>query len=644
MLVLLDGASPEVLGTLVRALLPQHPDLDVVADLPDLEDIPNGSTIIYCPHPSQAEWLNMARPLFAERQLKVLLFCSSEVSAALAHRAPDFFNWISHRIECPKGHYLPAVRGLRAAVCHRALGVSWHGGDFAPIFAEALPKRSLTVLSSSISYDSMVEAMHTHRRGWLGWTDVDGPFRLRRVRWAMAEVGRRGRVALLSPTEATPGFWPLRGRPLPIAKSIRYLKNVGVPKPGRLAALLDLEDDALKIAARLVRAKVDIGPLETMLATSADGGRDVAKVALEQGIEPQKRLLPTLRAGCQRGWQRGADEVEMDLRSKRKSERLWSERTDLAINEGDIEIGERWSNKALAFDVDQVEARYCVALALLGRGRLTEAEHALRDVTNLRKGQREQWKSLAELAETLSRMGKSNEALECLSEAISILVAVPTQTSTTSQPKKDDSVEHLTNILRRWPPTVGQENLLPLGQKMAMILMDRGDHAQAEQLLRQLLDVENKIPSKRRHFITSRAMLAWTLYRSKRYAEATKHAKRALADTESHFGREHPYVAICLYAASKLLEHTQPKDAESHLRRALALRERLFGKSDPSYTDTLYALGVVLSKIGRFEEAERTLVKVKQLRERALGDTHTDVAATSRALALLDQLRGTTKI
>ncbi|MFO0607137.1 MAG: hypothetical protein U0324_28505 [Polyangiales bacterium] len=81
----------------------------------EIEEAPRGATVVYEPLPSHARELNAARPLFSDRALKVVLWCSAETSAALARGAPDFFDWISHRVECPGGAPTFLLEGLRLA-------------------------------------------------------------------------------------------------------------------------------------------------------------------------------------------------------------------------------------------------------------------------------------------------------------------------------------------------------------------------------------------------------------------------------------------------------------------------------------------------------------------------------------------------
>jgi tetratricopeptide (TPR) repeat protein len=104
-----------MLGQLVRALLPRYPDLQVPARLSHISALPQGSTLVLVPRAEDADQLNLGRPIFAYRELRAILFCDSETTVVLAKQAPDFFDWISHRVECPSSvlPYVPVY--VRAA-------------------------------------------------------------------------------------------------------------------------------------------------------------------------------------------------------------------------------------------------------------------------------------------------------------------------------------------------------------------------------------------------------------------------------------------------------------------------------------------------------------------------------------------------
>src|SRR5580700_8628044 len=90
-LIHVDRAVPERLGDVVRALVGEYPEMDVHPDLGAVETVPEGSVMVLILRAAQAEALNLGRPIFARRRLKVVLWCDRETTLALIDRAPDFF-------------------------------------------------------------------------------------------------------------------------------------------------------------------------------------------------------------------------------------------------------------------------------------------------------------------------------------------------------------------------------------------------------------------------------------------------------------------------------------------------------------------------------------------------------------------------
>ncbi len=109
LLILVDNAEPDRLRELLVALLPEHPDLVVETDVQAVYTVPEGSVLVLVlvPHIRHAEWLNQQRPVFARRELKVILWCDRMTTEMLRTQAVDFFDWISHVHECPPGYASP---------------------------------------------------------------------------------------------------------------------------------------------------------------------------------------------------------------------------------------------------------------------------------------------------------------------------------------------------------------------------------------------------------------------------------------------------------------------------------------------------------------------------------------------------------
>jgi len=374
-LVLVDQAHPERLGELVRSLLPAHPGLEVHTDAVRPARVEKGSVIVLVPDPEQATWLNLERPIFANRALRVILFSSAETSSQLARRAPDFFSWISHRIECPEGPPLPAVRGIRAALRTRARGIAWTGGDFEAAFHAALPGRALMRASAAMPYEQMVEAARPAGTSWVAWSDVDGPFRLRRVRWATAEAGRRGRTVLLEPAVETSGFLRVDGHLLDLKEACAELEKAGAKHAGRLAALLDLEPEAVKIVSALLHAGTEEESIEAAARAAVDPGGAIKQLAVDSGLGAGA----TRRKAASEGF----DPLEALLLNRGIDARRWVTAANAATTEDDAEVAALWARRGVLLGGEDREALHIAGQALELHGAYAEAEPLLRRAIDL---------------------------------------------------------------------------------------------------------------------------------------------------------------------------------------------------------------------------------------------------------------------
>ena len=101
-LVLVNQARDEALREVFVALLPEHPDLKIFLGVAQLITATRGDIAVFIPEPSDATWLNIHRPFFAEQKLRILLWTTEDLTLLLRREATDFFDWISHLIDCPQ--------------------------------------------------------------------------------------------------------------------------------------------------------------------------------------------------------------------------------------------------------------------------------------------------------------------------------------------------------------------------------------------------------------------------------------------------------------------------------------------------------------------------------------------------------------
>lgn len=265
--------------------------------------IPEGSALVLLPKASDAPFLNLERPLFVRRALKVVLFCDHETTIELAERAPDFFDWISQHQECPPGPAAHAVHGLRAADAADE-PILWTGTDVARLasaFEAAFPLQTLRWITPTLPYEELVRDILSAGNTWIACRPRAASH-LRRFRWATAEAGRRSRVIVVTDVLPCPGYWPVHDRLTPFAEARDVLLHAGASRAGLLAALTGLEPEAVELARDHLRRKEDQDSLITLLQYATDPGAALARLACKIVGTPVDELVerraapPILRA------------------------------------------------------------------------------------------------------------------------------------------------------------------------------------------------------------------------------------------------------------------------------------------------------------------------------------------------------------
>ena len=225
-MVLLDHADDAHLRELFLAVREAHPAADVVLTPEALFDAAPGSVVVYLPLAEHADALNAGRPLVAERELRVLLWCDAETTSALATKAPDFYDWISHVVECPDKPAPWVVATFRCAMEYPDVpGVVWMGEGSPEAGIEAAGGKLTKRISIEATPEEMVGAAAGDQEGWLWFEGVNAQTMIE-VRWACAEARRIGRVVVsgggLWEGEATEGWWCLEPAPYNIRTAVNY--------------------------------------------------------------------------------------------------------------------------------------------------------------------------------------------------------------------------------------------------------------------------------------------------------------------------------------------------------------------------------------------------------------------------------------
>lgn len=246
------------------------------------------------PSAEHADWLNINRPIFAARALRVVLWCDAETSKALARQATDFFDWISHRVECPPGVPAFAVAGLRSALLARAPGVVWTGERLEEVFRVAFPKRRLRWLSAKASWGSLQMSIGQHGRDWLAFVDLESEHRINLIQFLCVAKGVRGRVVLVNPDTQVLGCQLIHDRLIDLAETRAQFFSAGVKYPGRLAALLGLEPEAVDLARMLLERGVAEQDIVSAAREGGDPGTALARIAAERGMNELLEHVVTL--------------------------------------------------------------------------------------------------------------------------------------------------------------------------------------------------------------------------------------------------------------------------------------------------------------------------------------------------------------
>jgi tetratricopeptide (TPR) repeat protein len=654
-LVLVEG-GPERLGDLVRHLVGSHADLAVLTRAPELAELAPGSTAVLWLREQDFDWLNGARPVVQGQ--RVVLFGSAAVATALSQRAFDFYDWISHRLEAPAGPPAFAVRALQRAACARPAAIAWKGGDLEAAFAAAFPGRHLAQASAVEPYPGLVEALKPRPKTWVAVTGGMRPFDLRRVVWAAAEVGRCGRTILVEPRMGLTDLPSAHARPMSVEEATERLAASGVAQPARTAALLDLEPEAIALAAELAKAGAAKEDLEARTQSELDkAGR---------GRRPR--------------WPRLAS---------------WPQRVERATAVGDLEVAERWATAWREEARDSTRATAALARVLALQGRSKEAEALLAELearATTEPDDATRFEILRARGHSRLGEGSAETAARDLKQAIALakVLGLPARTLSELHAARvvalldGRKIQEAENALHTWQsearftPDAASSNPQVL-RGCAAVLLAKGQFQEAaelaEQGLRALKKDEDDLVGERlaetlvhawielgrfadaeraagaalrvvelRHRLTTSGLLyehARALAGLGRFAEAEPAFRRVLADLppETKAATVSRELARCLIAlgrageaedlvdqalaltrgasGDKAVEHAWSLHEKARLRglagddessatlfrEALQQQERLFGRDEPSLALTLTEYAEVLTDLQRPREA-----------------------------------------
>ncbi len=666
-LVVVHEAVESCLGVLVRALLPSWPELAVLTDPAAVAQLPADGLCILRPHADASGWLAPVQAQIEQRGLRLVLWLTQEVAQALDSSDVAAIEAVASA-QCPDYPVPHGVQGLLAG--SHGPGVEWLGGPLQPTFEDAHPDQPVRQLEATLDYASLVRACEQAGDDWISFEDVDGQFTLRRIRWAMAECGRRGRTVLIEPEVCSPGWWPVHAQLVPLEQALDRLAEADAQQPGRLAALAGLEPEAIDLVEVLLATDVDEADIHEALLPADDPGAALARLGRSRGLFTADDVVNRLVAPpIQRAF--GADEeiralrverfdklgeqvldnqdipmdllgswatntglaipvqtldwstgqatawlVEAALRHGPDSAEAWRAIAAAAIRLGDAHVGARWADRALEFtevdDITRSRALYTRARADYRLGSHDAAELGLRSCLELQEAilgpdHIEVARTLHAIGQALNRLQRYAQALATYNRALAIEQA-------NLEPGHADIAVTLHAI----------------GQVMTHL----NRHQEATKAFEQALAIkEEKLGPEHPSVASTLHAMGQGLTRQGKYKEALESFQRDLRITRKQLGRDHPSLGPSLHSIGQTYTLMGRHEyALACFAREIKILERALGKGHPDTAQARDAIGQVLTDMGRTTEAIRFYQRALEIKRGHLGDEHPETARTLYAL------------
>jgi tetratricopeptide (TPR) repeat protein len=634
-LTLVDNAAPTRLREVYLRLRARDPATELIVDVHQLAALPPGATVILALTEStegeDLDWLNLNRPIVADRRYNLVLWCEDDSATLLARRAPDFFDWISARVDCPPAPAAHAVAEIRHALCARASGIAWAGPGLEETLAAVRPGRPVRRVAVA-SYQSMIDALTSHEPGWLFLDGIDNGFHLRRLRWAMAETDRRVIVFRHALSQTAPGWWTVHANYVSIEAAVHMLSAAG--GTGRLVGLTGLDPDACLYARFALRRGIDAARLEDLLAAAADpraalqdlarqSGWTAAEVLADQDLARRLIFAGQDFSGTARH-ERDGDPIVVALRGRPMEAERWTELGGAADAAGDFEVAIRWLTAALRSLPDHESSPRIANLHML-RGM---AHHHAGDVAAARVD--------LDLAHSLAQ--GASDALMIVRSAVSLANVLLDQ----GEPSRARAC--LESALRTSASLDNELDVAFVLDMLARVLVTQGDLAGARQYLEQALEIKRRIFATEDHpFIAfSLSALGGGLMAQGDLARARPYFQQALEIIERVAGTGHPLVAAMLRALAGVeLAQGNLERSRAHLERALSLQRIALGAEHPEVAATLVEWARTLAAQGDLEGAQAAQEHALAIQQNALGnDGRLPGATTRRALADVLLARG----
>jgi hypothetical protein len=256
LLVLVENAQDFRLRELVETLAPLDSGFDIFGSVTQLQEAPTGATRCLYLRPEEFNWLKLNRGIFRERRLRVVLWSRTETTQRLRDEAFDFFDMISHSLQCPEGPPPHGPRSLREAVMHEHRMI-WLGGEFDASFVEAFPHTGYTRCSVRATFRDLRETINKSPGPWLLWDHVEIESQIELVLEAV-ESARRARelpagtpeppepILVFEGDKVLPEGWP-QAHALTVAylPLLLLLQRYHIDRAGLSLAITGLEPQAV---------------------------------------------------------------------------------------------------------------------------------------------------------------------------------------------------------------------------------------------------------------------------------------------------------------------------------------------------------------------------------------------------------------
>ena len=276
-----------------------------------------------------------------------------------------------------------------------------------------------------------------------------------------------------------------------------------------------------------------------------------------------------------------------------------------------------------------------LAQTLCKQGRYNEAEELCKEALKIVKYPQEQQINsfyisnfIGTLATIYYFLGRYGEAETVCKESLGLLLEYFQQT------RKRDEIK---TILSRFKT---------LWSKLALIYEVQNRYSEAESLyidasniLREFsLEGENEAAIERISIMSNIGLL----YKSQgRYSEAESIYLQVLESHKYFQGENHPDLASHLNNLAELY-HQQGKYQESEKlhKEALEIRQELLGAEHPLVGQTLNNLAMIYRAMTRYKKAEILCKKALTIYKNSLGNEHPDIAITINNLAMIYEAQG----